>query len=120
MKHPVDIHVGQHIRHRRWMMGMTQQQLAEHVGIKFQQIQKYETGMNRVSASRLWEIAQALEVPIGHFFEGLDGGAVGDASADLMGDRNATDLVRAYYAMPENQRRRLLDLARSLSDTEAA
>ena len=51
MKHPVDAHVGKRIRHRRWMVGMTQQQLAEKVGIKFQQIQKYETGMNRVSAS---------------------------------------------------------------------
>ena len=49
MKHPVDAHVGKRIRHRRWMVGMTQQQLADKVGIKFQQIQKYETGMNRVS-----------------------------------------------------------------------
>ena len=62
MKHNVDVHVGKRIRHRRWMIGMTQQQLAEKVGIKFQQIQKYETGMNRVSASRLWDIAQAVEV----------------------------------------------------------
>jgi len=58
MSHPVDVHVGKRIRHRRWMNGTTQQQLAERVGIKFQQIQKYETGMNRVSASRLWDIAQ--------------------------------------------------------------
>ena len=62
MKHPVDAHVGKRIRHRRWMVGMTQQQLADKVGIKFQQIQKYETGMNRVSASRLWDIADALGV----------------------------------------------------------
>ena len=58
VKHPVDVHVGKRIRHRRWMVGMTQQQLADAVGIKFQQIQKYETGMNRVSASRLWDIAR--------------------------------------------------------------
>ena len=57
-KHPVDVHVGSRIRQRRWMTGMTQQQLAEKVGIKFQQIQKYETGMNRVSASRLWDIGE--------------------------------------------------------------
>ena len=62
MKHPVDAHVGKRIRHRRWMVGMTQQQLADKVGIKFQQIQKYETGMNRVSASRLWDVADALGV----------------------------------------------------------
>ncbi|NCZ65750.1 MAG: XRE family transcriptional regulator, partial [Rhodobacteraceae bacterium] len=52
MAHPVDQHVGKRIRHRRWLVGMTQQQLADQVGIKFQQIQKYETGANRVSASR--------------------------------------------------------------------
>merc|ERR1712173_401979 len=64
MTHPVDVHVGKRIRHRRWLVGMTQQQLAERVGIKFQQIQKYETGANRVSASRLWDIADALDVPV--------------------------------------------------------
>ena len=69
--HPVDVHVGKRIRHRRWMNGTTQQQLAEKVGIKFQQIQKYETGMNRVSASRLWDIAHALGVDVSFFFEEL-------------------------------------------------
>ena len=65
MKHPVDVHVGKRVRHRRWLVGMTQQQLAEKVGIKFQQIQKYETGMNRISASRLWDIAEAMDVTPG-------------------------------------------------------
>ena len=121
MKHPVDAHVGKRVRHRRWMTGMTQQQLAERVGIKFQQIQKYETGMNRISASRLWDIGQALGVPISYFFEGLDGEAVEtveeDASrGDLLADREALELVRSYYAIPETQRRRLFDLARVLSD----
>ena len=73
MKHPVDVHVGKRVRHRRWMVGMTQQQLGDIVGIKFQQIQKYETGMNRISASRLWDIAQALDVSISFFFEGFEG-----------------------------------------------
>ncbi|MDC1181991.1 helix-turn-helix domain-containing protein, partial [Planktomarina temperata] len=63
MKHPVDLHVGQRVRQRRWLCGMTQQQLAEKVGIKFQQIQKYETGTNRISASRLWDISKAMDVP---------------------------------------------------------
>ena len=121
MPHPVDVHVGKRIRHRRWLVGMTQQQLAEHVGIKFQQIQKYETGANRVSASRLWDIADALEVEINFFFEGLDqeGGhkqSVENLPADILGDKEALDLVRSYYAIPENQRRRLFDLARVLSD----
>ena len=120
MKHPVDVHVGKRIRHRRWICGTTQQQLAEKVGIKFQQIQKYETGMNRVSASRLWDIAHALDVPVSFFFEGLGDGEVpgsnSDMPNDLLSDREALELLRSYYAIPENQRRRLFDLARVLSD----
>ncbi|MCK0142699.1 helix-turn-helix transcriptional regulator [Aliiroseovarius sp. F20344] len=120
MKHPVDIHVGKRVRHRRWMVGMTQQQLAEKVGIKFQQIQKYETGMNRVSASRLWDIAAALSVPVSFFFDGLENHAddTGEDAlpSDFLADKEALELVRSYYAIPENQRRRLFELARVLSD----
>ena len=120
MKHPVDVHVGKRIRQRRWMNGTTQQQLAEAVGIKFQQIQKYETGMNRVSASRLWDIAHVLAVPVSFFFEGLDVAAdaalTGDVPGDVLTDKEALDLLRSYYAIPENQRRRLFDLARVLSE----
>ena len=122
MTHPVDVHVGKRIRHRRWLVGMTQQQLAEHVGIKFQQIQKYETGANRVSASRLWDISNALQVTISFFFEGIEDSenaqkrAETSAPADLMADKEALDLIRSYYAIPENQRRRLFELARALSD----
>jgi transcriptional regulator with XRE-family HTH domain len=103
---------------------MTQQQLAEKVGIKFQQIQKYETGANRVSASRLWDIADALDVPVAFFFEGMEdadkkaapNAAAEAIPADLLGDKEALDLIRSYYAIPENQRRRLFELARVLSD----
>lgn len=124
MAHPVDVHVGKRVRHRRWLVGMTQQQLAEKVGIKFQQIQKYETGANRVSASRLWDIADALDVPVAFFFEGIEdaeqkqGASVATEAipADLLGDKEALDLIRSYYAIPENQRRRLFELARVLSD----
>ncbi|PYG28020.1 helix-turn-helix domain-containing protein [Pelagimonas varians] len=121
MAHPVDVHVGKRIRHRRWLVGMTQQQLAEKVGIKFQQIQKYETGANRVSASRLWDIAEALEVPVSFFFEGIEAEGTQSSTsdnvpADILGDKEALDLVRSYYAIPENQRRRLFELARVLSD----
>jgi len=103
------------------LTGKTQQQLAEQVGIKFQQIQKYETGANRVSASRLWDIADALGVSVSFFFEGLEEEhkEVAEKSllpADLMGDKEALDLVRSYYAIPENQRRRLFELARVLSE----
>ncbi|MDG1282989.1 MAG: helix-turn-helix transcriptional regulator [Pseudorhodobacter sp.] len=118
MKHPVDSHVGKRIRHRRWMVGVTQQQLADKVGIKFQQIQKYETGMNRVSASRLWDIAEVLAVPVSFFFEGLDDDreAPQTMDGDMLADKEALELVRSYYAIPEAQRRRLFDLARVLSD----
>ena len=128
MKHPVDVHVGKRVRHRRWMVGMTQQQLGEIVGIKFQQIQKYETGMNRISASRLWDIAAALDVSISFFFEGLETAGedpVHKATSedklqgDLLADKEALELVRSYYAIPEAQRRRLFDLARVLSETAA-
>jgi len=122
MPHKVDVHVGQRIRQRRWLTGMTQQRLAELVGIKFQQIQKYETGANRVSASRLWDIAFALNVDVSHFFEGLEAEkpqpekALDNIPADLSGDKEGMDLIRSYYAIPENQRRRLFELARVLSD----
>lgn len=127
MAHPVDVHVGKRIRHRRWLVGVTQQQLAEKVGIKFQQIQKYETGANRVSASRLWDIAEALDVDVSFFFAGMETGDVtaeeGAAAqpqaavpSDILNDKEALDLVRSYYAIPEEQRRRLFDLARVLSD----
>ena len=129
MAHPVDVHVGKRIRQRRWLIGMTQQQLAHRVGIKFQQIQKYETGANRVSASRLWDIAEALETPVAFFFEGFKNemtteavdaaevnGAAHGVPPDILADKEALDLVRSYYAIPENQRRRLFELARVLSD----
>lgn len=123
MPHLVDIHVGKRIRQRRWLIGMTQQKLADLVGIKFQQIQKYETGANRVSASRLWDIGEALGVSVAFFFDGLKSNS-DDASGrieqvvptDLLSDKEAMDLVRSYYAIPENQRRRLFELARVLSD----
>lgn len=102
---------------------MTQQQLAEKVGIKFQQIQKYETGANRVSASRLWDIAETLDVPVSYFYDGLASSASPErplAPAQIDGamlyDKEALELVRSYYAIPPEQRRRLFDLARVLSD----
>ena len=130
MKHHVDVHVGQRIRRRRWMLGMTQQQLGDAVGIKFQQIQKYETGMNRVSASRLYDIAGALDVPVSFFFEGVgqdgfeEAAAEGMAAAnsnesasttDIFSEKETLELIRCYYQMPEEPRRRLFELTRSLS-----
>lgn len=123
MPHIVDVHVGKRIRQRRWLIGMTQQKLADMVGIKFQQIQKYETGANRVSASRLWDIGEAMGVPVAFFFDGLQSeqeakpkDVASLVPADLLSDKEAMDLVRSYYSIPENQRRRLFELARVLSD----
>lgn len=117
MPHPVDLHVGRRLRQARWMRSITQAELAERVGIRFQQLQKYETGRNRVSASRLWQLATALELPVAYFFEGLDGGTADTAELepDALLDKEAIAMVRAYYAIPETQRRSLLDLAHVLS-----
>ncbi len=136
MKHHVDIHVGQRVRRRRWMLGMTQQQLGEAVGIKFQQIQKYETGMNRVSASRLYDIATALDVPVSFFFEGVTEGEAteqviteqdvvaanenAENEVDLFSEKETLELIRCYYKMPEEPRRRLFELTKSLSRAAAA
>jgi len=99
---------------------MTQQQLADMVGIKFQQIQKYETGANRISASRLWDIARALDVTVAFFYEGLDDDdRVAKPKGDVLTDKEAQDLVRAYYSIPETQRRSLFDLARVLGSPTA-
>ncbi len=119
MKHSVDLHVGQRVRQRRCIVGMTQQQLGDKIGIRFQQIQKYEAGANRISASRMWDIAAVMEVPVSFFFEGIDGQApdTGEARADILTDKEAIELVRAYYAIPEDQRRKLFDLARVLGKT---
>ncbi|MEM0927680.1 MAG: helix-turn-helix transcriptional regulator [Pseudomonadota bacterium] len=127
MPHQVDLHVGQRLRQRRCLLGMTQQKLADAVGIKFQQIQKYESGANRISASRLWVIAGALDVSVSHFFEGLTdeqragheiasrNGALGIAP-EVFQQKETLDLVRAYYNLKEGPRRRLLDLAKTLAD----
>jgi len=124
MSHPVDEYVGKRIRQRSWMIGLTQQQLGNAVGIKFQQIQKYETGMNRVSASRLWDISVAMDVPVTFFYDGYEGASLTinttqaktGGKGDFLSDKEALDLVRSYYAIPENQRRKLFDLARVLSE----
>ena len=101
---------------------MTLKQLATVSGTSFQQIQKYESGANRVSASRLWDLSQALDIPVSFFFEGLTGKieANGDGSveAGVLQNKETMDLIRAYYGLDEGPRRRLLDLAKALSGSE--
>ncbi|HBK90250.1 MAG TPA: transcriptional regulator [Parvularcula sp.] len=125
MAHPIDIHVGNRVRQRRRLVGMTQHALAEAVNIRFQQIQKYENGVNRISASRLWEIAAALRAPVTYFYDGLGEPAVtfeetnGDHEATLDADpfknTDTVALIRAFYTMHEEPRQRLLNLAKALS-----
>jgi transcriptional regulator with XRE-family HTH domain len=112
MAHAVDIHVGKRLRHRRWMVGATQGELADTLGIRFQQIQKYESGVNRVSASRLWEIAQALQVPVAYFFQGLD--AVDHEATDEL--LEAQTLIRFYRSMPDGERQRLRQMASQITE----
>ena len=71
MGNDIDTHLGKRLRRRRRLLGLTQQQLAGTVGVRFQQIQKYECGANRISAARLWQLSEALEVPVGYFYDGL-------------------------------------------------
>ncbi|MEO1137712.1 MAG: helix-turn-helix transcriptional regulator [Pseudomonadota bacterium] len=130
MAHPIDIHVGRRLRQRRRLLGLTQEKLAQAVDIRFQQIQKYESGSNRISASRLWSLAKALDVSISYFFEGMNGAeprldfnlqreaGFAEAPAEgLLDEKETMDLVRYYYQLGEEPRRRLLDLARALSES---
>lgn len=119
----VDIYVGKRLRRRRRLLGLTQQDLAGQVGVRFQQIQKYECGANRITASRLFSLGTALNVNINYFFEGLaaDGkqapanDQTGDRlSGDILSQKETLELVRAYYRLGERPRRRLLDLAKAL------
>ncbi len=97
---------------------MTLQQLGDRVGITAQQITKIEAGTYEINASLMRDIAAALEVPVAFFFKGLDAKApeTGAARGDVLTDKEALDLVRTYYGIPENQRRQLFDLARALSE----
>lgn len=121
----IDLHLGRRLRRRRRLLGLTQQQLGDRVGIRFQQIQKYECGANRISAARLWELAEALQTPVSYFYdgagEGPDGGllhpaeGLGAGLSDAKGEETL-DLIRTYSRLGEHPRRRLLDLARSLAE----
>ena len=124
MANDIDLHLGRRLRRRRRLLGFTQQQLALAVGIRFQQIQKYECGANRISAARLWQLAEALEIPVGYFYDGLAEGAARkerepaateQRTGEVMARKETLDLIRAYYQLGERPRRRLLDLAKSLN-----
>jgi transcriptional regulator with XRE-family HTH domain len=122
MSTDIDLHLGKRLRRRRRLLGLTQQQLASVCGVRFQQIQKYECGANRISAARIWQLAEALDVPVGYFFDGLsthseraDEELPEGRSGEVLARKETQDLIRAYYLLGERPRRRLLDLAKSLN-----
>jgi len=118
----IDIHLGRRLRRRRRLLGLTQQELAEACGVRFQQIQKYECAANRMSAARLYQLSQVLEVPVSYFYEGLNEpareGRSGGEGGEMFAQKETRDLIQAYYQLGERPRRRLLDLAKSLHGGE--
>lgn len=131
---PIDVHVGTRIRLRRTLLGMSQERLGDALGLTFQQVQKYERGVNRVGASRLFDLSRVLDVPISFFFDDMpdtlsgtaarrnagftDGqDAVGD---DTMSRRETLELVRAYYRIGDPAlRKKVFELIKSMGPTEA-
>ena len=133
---PIDIKVGRRLKQRRTLLGMSQERLGDHLGITYQQIQKYERGTNRIGSSRLYEICRVLDVPSSYFIEGAEpGGATprflglaedepgfaydGPLAAPpppaLVDERETLEMVRAFKRIRDPQvRRRLFDLAKAL------
>ncbi len=102
---PVDVHVGGRVRARRTLIGMSQEELGNHVGLTFQQIQKYENGMNRIGAGRLWRFSLILGRPISWFFEGI--GARKRKVEDLLAKRETLKFVRYFLACDPDVQKRL-------------
>lgn len=133
----IDMHVGKRIRLRRTLLGMSQEQLGTELNITFQQVQKYERGANRVSASRLWDIGQILDAPINYFFDDMsevtmrnsprrvsrgseDQEIVDDQTKDPMARRETLELVRTYYSIKKPLvRKRVSDMVKSIAVTLA-
>ena len=129
----IDVYVGHQIRQRRTSLGISQEQLATVLGISFQQVQKYERGLNRVGASRLYDMMRALDVPIGYFFEDAPGSTPRPLGGlrglretqqaldtDILNRRETLDLVRAFTRINDAAvRRHVLDLVRSLGSDPA-
>ena len=113
----IDRIVGDRIRRRRILLGYTQDQLGEALGISYQQIQKYETGANRVSAGRLYQIAETLQVNIGWFFDGAGRAATDEDIEEVGSPRHVIELVRGFSRLPDDKTRTaVLSLVRTLSD----
>lgn len=124
---PVDVHVGSRVRLRRTLLGMSQEKLGKAVSLTFQQIQKYERGANRIGSSRLYQLANILDVPVSFFFEGVEerisreesGVSEGEQEAfesDQLSRRETLELVRAYYRISDPAvRKKIFDLVKAVS-----
>ncbi len=128
--HPVDVHVGARVRQRRVLLGMNQTKLGEALGIAFQQVQKYENGTNRISASRLYDLSRVFDVPVEHFFEDISAVVAASSPAatkrgaakklpsyepDPMTTQETMRLVRSYYSIDDAKiRKRVYELTKTL------
>lgn len=134
---PIDVHVGSRIRLRRTLLGMSQERLGEALGLTFQQVQKYERGVNRVGASRLFDLSRVLDVPISFFFDDMPeslastyGGQHSRRTSgfsemqdgftdDALNRRETLELVRAYYRITDPAvRKRVFDLIKTMGPAE--
>lgn len=125
---PVDIHVGNRLRLRRTLLGMSQEKLGTALSLTFQQIQKYEKGANRIGSSRLYEIGRILGVPVSYFFEGFEDEndpppeleGVGRFDQSKLMDRETIELIRAYYSIDQaDVRHQVFELMKTLGGTRA-
>ena len=132
---PIDVHVGARIRLRRTLLGVSQEKLAEAIGLSFQQVQKYEKGMSRVSSSRLVDMANALDVPIPYFFDEMSAAVSGqtpselmktktrpenDQEQDPMARRETLELVRYYNRIQDpTVRKRVFELTKAVAKAGA-
>ena len=125
--HAIDAHVGERVRQRRTLFGLSQEALGEELSLSFQQVQKYERGTNRISASRLFEIGRILGVDVSYFFDGIGQEELENRSnetdeKDPLNRRETLELVRAYYRIQDDSvRRRLYTLVKAMAgdpDTE--
>ena len=124
--HPIDLHVGNRVRLRRKHMGLSQDKLGAHIGLTFQQVQKYERGANRISASKLFEISNLLKVPVEYFYEGyvesdvIDEHKLSESERHVHSFLMTTEGVELAQSFPlirsPRRRRKILDLVRSLTE----
>ena len=116
--HPIDVHVGNCVRVRRTLLGLSQAALGEALGLTFQQVQKYERGINRISASKLWMLTQILDVPVSFFFDDVDEDQAGPTSSDSdpLDKRETLEFVRSYYRITDPKARHsLFELVKALA-----